>query len=129
MERQRTTRQQRALDHLLSTSPEFRSAQDLHAQLSTAGAGVGLNTVYTYLRALVGRGAVDTIRAASGETLYRSCATSSHHHHLVCRVCGRTIEVAGAEVEEWAETVARVHGFVDVGHTLEIVGTCSICAR
>ena len=28
-----------------------------------------------------------------GETLYRQCGTSMHHHHLTCRNCGRSVEV------------------------------------
>jgi Fur family ferric uptake transcriptional regulator len=42
-------------------------------------------------------------------------------------VCGRTVEVAGPTVEAWADRVAGEHGFADVSHTLEIVGTCADC--
>lgn len=128
MDRHRSTRQQRALDDALAGSDEFRSAQQLHAQLRAAGAGVGLTTVYSNLRGLAERGAVDTLRTEDGETLYRRCRTDEHHHHLVCRACGRTVEVAGPEVERWAERVAAAAGFVDVRHTVEIVGTCAGCA-
>jgi Fur family ferric uptake transcriptional regulator len=129
MERQRSTRQQRALDHLLAACTDFRSAQDLHAQLRVEGARVGLTTVYNNLRGLAERGAVDTVRTEDGETLYRRCQSASHHHHLVCRDCGRTVELAGPEVERWAAKVATAEGFVDVRHTVEIVGTCAACAR
>jgi Fur family ferric uptake transcriptional regulator len=46
----------------------------------------------------------------------------------VCRSCGRTVEVEGPAVEHWADRVALAHGFIDVSHTLEIVGTCAGCA-
>lgn len=52
-----------------------------------------------------------------------------HHHHLVCRACGRTVEVAGPAVESWADRVAAQHGYADVSHTLEIFGTCPTCVR
>ncbi|PZF79047.1 transcriptional repressor, partial [Jiangella anatolica] len=32
-------------------------------------------------------------------------------------------------VERWTDQVAAEHGFTDVGHTLEIFGTCADCAR
>jgi Fur family ferric uptake transcriptional regulator len=38
------------------------------------------------------------------------------------------VEVAGTAVERWAEKVAAEAGFVDVSHTLEVVGTCPACA-
>ncbi|HLH27409.1 MAG TPA: transcriptional repressor, partial [Acidimicrobiales bacterium] len=85
-------------------------------------------TVYNQLRALAEGGEVDVLRADDGETRYRRCITDEHHHHLVCRGCGKTVEVEGPEVERWAERVADGNGFVDVQHTLEIFGTCSGCA-
>ena len=69
------------------------------------------------------------LRTGDGETVYRACRTETHHHHLVCRVCGRTIEVAGPAVERWAEAVGREHGFSDVTHAVEVFGTCPDCAR
>jgi Fur family ferric uptake transcriptional regulator len=129
MQRQRSTRQQRALDRLLAACTDFRSAQDLHSQLRAEGARVGLTTVYSNLRALADHGAVDTVRTEEGETLYRRCQTDAHHHHLVCRYCGRTIEISGPAVEKWAAAAAAGEGFVDVRHTVEIVGTCLPCAN
>ncbi len=126
---QRTTRQKRALDQVLAAGSDFRSAQELHAELRSGGARVGLTTVYNNLRALAERGAVDTVRTEAGETLYRRCQSERHHHHLVCRVCGRTVEISGPAVERWADTAAAAEGFVDVRHTVEIVGTCRQCAR
>jgi Fur family ferric uptake transcriptional regulator len=89
---------------------------------------MGLTTVYNQLRALAEAGMVDVLQADDGETLYRRCATPSHHHHLLCRVCGRTVEVEGRTVERWAARIAAEEGFVDVAHTLEFTGTCADCA-
>ena len=124
---QRSTRQKRALAHILDHSGEFRSARDLHAELCAGGDSVALTTVYSQLRTLAEGGVIDTTRTDDGETLYRRCRSAGHHHHLVCRGCGRTVEVAGAAVEQWAEQVAAEQGFTDVRHTLEIVGTCAGC--
>ncbi len=126
---QRTTRQKRALDQLLAACADFRSAQELHAELRAGGARVGLTTVYNNLRSLADRGAVDTVRTEGGETLYRRCESESHHHHLVCRLCGRTVEISGPVVERWADEAAAAEGFIDVRHTVEIVGTCRQCVR
>jgi Fur family transcriptional regulator, ferric uptake regulator len=125
----RSTRQKRALAGVIDDAQEFRSAQELHEVLRARGEHVGLTTVYNQLRALAEAGLVDTLRSSDGETLYRRCGSSSHHHHLLCRLCGRTVEVAGAAIERWAEQVAEEAGFVDVSHTIEVVGTCPTCAR
>jgi Fur family ferric uptake transcriptional regulator len=124
----RNTRQRAEVLALLDGTDEFRSAQQLHAELRSRGAEVGLTTVYRTLQLLADAGEVDQIRLPDGEQLYRRCSRS-HHHHLVCRSCGWVVEVEGPAVERWAGGIAAEHGFVDVGHTLEIFGTCQRCAR
>jgi len=106
----------------------FRSAQEVHHSLRASGDKVGLSTVYRNLQALAAEGELDTLRNEEGELLYRRCSTR-HHHHLVCRSCGRVVEITGPTVERWAERAADEHGFSDVAHTLELVGICADCSR
>src|SRR5579875_314665 len=124
---ERSTRQKRALAAALAESDQFRSAQDLFARLRAQGENVGLTTIYNQLRALAETGEVDSLRTQTGETLYRRCSTGNHHHHLVCRECGATVEVEGPEVERWADRIADQHGYVDISHTVEILGLCGHC--
>jgi Fur family ferric uptake transcriptional regulator len=120
----RSTRQRAAVGAAFEELEGFHSAQDVYARLRAAGGTIGLSTVYRAVQALSEDGELDSIRTGTGETLYRRCSTR-HHHHLVCRVCGRTVEVDGPDVERWAAAVATQHGFAEVSHTLEIVGTCA----
>jgi Fur family ferric uptake transcriptional regulator len=129
MSQERSTRQKRALAAVLAASDGFRSAQELHAELQSQGENIALTTVYNQVRALADAGQLDAIRSDDGETRYRRCLSGEHHHHLVCRRCGSAVEVEGPEVERWAARTGRDHGFVDVTHTVEVVGTCSECAR
>jgi Fur family ferric uptake transcriptional regulator len=122
----RPTRQRTAVVEAMATVDDFRSAQEVHALLEERGDPVGLATVYRTLQRLAEAGEVDALRAASGEVTYRRCSTT-HHHHLVCRTCGATVEIEGPTVERWAGTVAAEHGYADVSHTLEIFGTCPAC--
>ena len=123
---QRRTRQRAAVDEILAGRHEFRTAQEIHDDLRHRGDRVGLTTVYRTLQAMTEAGELDAIRTTEGETAYRRCSTG-HHHHLVCRNCGRTVEVSGPAVETWASAVAQQHGFRDVSHDLEIFGTCGDC--
>jgi Fur family ferric uptake transcriptional regulator len=106
----------------------FVSAQTLHAELDKAGQPVGLATVYRTLQTLVDEGVADVMRAAGAESVYRLCANLDHHHHVVCRQCGHTVEVTGPDVERWAQSVADEAGFTGVEHTLEITGLCAACS-
>ncbi len=125
----RNTRQRAEVLALLDGTDDFRSAQQLHADLRGRGVGVGLTTVYRTLQLLADAGEVDQMRRPDGEQLYRRCRRGRHHHHLVCRGCGRTVEVEGPAVERWAEELAAEHGFTDVSHTVEIFGTCATCGH
>jgi Fur family transcriptional regulator, ferric uptake regulator len=123
----RPTRQRRAVTAALQEVEEFRSAQEIHEALRAGGATVGLSTVYRTLQAMADAGELDVLRSEAGEAVYRRCS-GSHHHHLVCRSCGATVEVEGPTVERWTRAVAAEHGYSDVSHTLEIFGTCARCS-
>ena len=123
---QRRTRQRAAVQEVLAELHEFRTAQQIHDELRKRGDSIGLTTVYRTLQSLSEAGELDALRNAEGETAYRRCS-DGHHHHLVCRSCGRTVEVSGPAVERWANAVAAEHGYREVSHDLEIFGTCSSC--
>ncbi len=123
----RQTRQRAEILDLLEGLDEFRSAQQLHELLRSRGSSVGLATVYRAVQSLTETGEVDVLRTEDGESVYRRCEQRTHHHHLVCRSCGRTVEIDAAQAEAWAAQVAAAHGFADVDHTIELVGTCATC--
>ncbi|QLQ15997.1 MAG: transcriptional repressor [Micropruina sp.] len=125
-EQPRRTRQRAAVEQLLQEADGFRTAQELHDALRHQGATVGLATVYRTLQALADAGEVDVLRTPDGQAAYRSCS-SGHHHHLVCRRCGRTVEVAAPEIEAWARRMAAEHGFSEIGHEVELSGVCADC--
>ncbi len=124
----RPTRQRTAVRTALEECGEFRTAQEVHEALRSAGENVGLSTVYRALQAMADHDEIDVLRTEDGtEAKYRRCS-STHHHHLVCRSCGATVEIEGPTVERWADAVASEHGYADVSHTLEIFGTCANCS-
>lgn len=104
----------------------FASAQEVHQLMARAGDPIGLTTIYRALQTLLRENVVDVLRRDDGEAIYRLCG-GAHHHHLVCKSCGRTVEIEGGAIEKWAATVAEEHGFRDVGHSVELFGTCSNC--
>ncbi len=123
----RPTKQRLAITTALRVAVDFQSAQEIHDALRQSGEKVGLATVYRTLQAMADSGEVDVRHSPAGEATYRRCS-ASHHHHLVCRSCGRTVEITGSAVERWARSVADEHGFSDVAHTVELVGLCAACS-
>ena len=122
----RNTWQKDAVRHALSEAIGFVSAGQLHLVLKNHGSTIGLATVYRALADLASTGEADSLQSQDGELLYRAC-TTDHHHHLICKTCGETVEIEAHEVETWAEKVAKQHGFREPSHTVEIFGLCSNC--
>jgi Fur family ferric uptake transcriptional regulator len=124
----RNTWQRTAVREALSARDGFVSAQELHTALRSTGSPIGLATVYRALSDLAGEGDADSLQSADGENLYRACVSPGHHHHLICRVCGRTVEIEADAIEEWAARTAAAHGFRDPQHVVDVFGVCDRCA-
>src|SRR5690606_168460 len=126
---QRNTWQRERVRDALADARGFVSAQSLHAELRQANTGIGLATVYRALAGLAASGEADSLQSPEGEALYRACSTEGHHHHLICRSCGLTVEIEAKDVEQWAQRTASLHGFRDAEHVVDIFGLCATCAN
>jgi Fur family ferric uptake transcriptional regulator len=104
----------------------FASAKEIYQLLLKNGDSVGLTTIYRALQSLVDDKLIDQLRREDGEAIYRLCG-ESHHHHLVCKKCGDTVEIEGGAIEKWARNMASEFGFREVDHMAEIFGICSKC--
>ena len=125
----RVTKQRIAVGQALDELDDFVSTQELYHLLHNRGDSISLATAYRILQSLADEGAVDVLRNGEGEAVYRRCSASSHHHHLLCRSCGKAVEIEAPMVEQWAEQTAAANGFVEVTHTVEIFGLCTECAQ
>lgn len=125
----RVTKQRLAVDAALDQLEDFVSTQELHRSLQDSGVSVSLATTYRILQSMADEGAVDVLRSTDGEAVYRRCEADNHHHHLLCRRCGKAVEIEAPAVEAWAAKMAAEHGFTAVTHTVEIMGLCAECSQ
>ena len=123
----RNTWQREAVRAELNATEGFVSAQGLHSTLHQTGSPIGLATVYRALADLAQEGDADSLQSPEGESLYRACSTNEHHHHLICRNCGLTVEIEADAVETWAKNVAAEQGFSQAAHVVDVFGLCATC--
>lgn len=126
MTMKRSTWQKAAIRDQLSSFSGFLSAQELYQRLLSQNQKVGLTTIYRVLAELEAASEADSLTLEDGETKYRACG-SHHHHHLVCRKCGRAAEFDLPGFETAAQQIAEKHGFSSVQHTVELFGICADC--
>lgn len=124
----RVTRQRLAVGRTLDELDDFVSTQELFRLLQDRGERISLATAYRILQSMADENLVDVLRTGDGEALYRRCAVGHHHHHLVCRECGKAVEVEAPAVETWAAGLGAKHGFTEVAHTVEVFGLCPECS-
>ncbi len=123
----RHTWQREAVREALRSHEGFVSAQGLHSDLREADSPIGQATVYRALADLASAGEADSLHSSDGEIVYRAC-TTGHHHHVICRQCGLTVEIEAAVVESWTQSVAAEHGFTDARHVVDVFGLCRACS-
>ena len=103
---------------------------EVQARLQNQFRGVGLPTVYRILEKLAGCGILVTAANEDRQLRYFICREiqAEHHHHFICRKCGKVEEVNSCLMEEVSKYVHR-HLKADVeSHFLQIEGLCAKCS-
>jgi len=124
--RRRTTPRAAVVAAALRRRQPF-TAQQLVREL--AQRGVGRATVFRTLDLLVSASVLSRIHGIERGARcvrYTTCAPT-HHHHLVCRSCGRVEEIRASGLEDRIEALARTRGYEPLDHGLEIHGVCAEC--
>ena len=87
---------------------------------------VGRATVFRAMKLLLDLNAVCRVMMEDGSLHYR-LSMRGHHHHLVCRSCGRVEDFSTCDVSSLVEELSRNTGYEIEGHWLEVYGHCASC--
>ena len=105
------------------------SAQDIHDQLRKAHRPVGIASVYRALEALADLRLVKRVDAGDGIARYEAAAVDGdHHHHLVCRDCGKVEAFSDSRLERAIDRVAGGLGYSFEEHEVVLLGACAECS-
>lgn len=103
---------------------------EVQARLQKQFSSVSLPTIYRILEKLAGCGILVTAANEDRQLRYFICREieAEHHHHFICRKCGKVEEVNSCLMEEMSEYVHRhLKAEVD-SHFLQIEGLCAKCS-
>ena len=90
----KVTAQRLAILRAVSARPH-RSADEILEDVRGELGAVTKQTIYEALAVLAERGVIRRIQPASSPALYEDRA-GNNHHHLICRGCGKVVDVDGA---------------------------------
>jgi Fur family ferric uptake transcriptional regulator len=105
------------------------TALDLEDELRGSEAEVGRASVYRALEQLEQLGLVQRIEVCRGTAGYeRIDPTGHHHHHAICRDCGRMVPFEDPTLERALDKVAGTMSFDVTEHDVVLRGICDRCA-
>jgi len=119
------TPQRRLILEYIHDHQSHLTAEDILKYLDSRAPGVDKSTVYRTLDLLEESGCV-VKSEVNGHFIYHH-TEDGHHHHLVCRSCGRTIDCHEDLFSDVANALSRQYGFqADLKHMM-LSGTCRRC--
>jgi Fur family ferric uptake transcriptional regulator len=116
-----TASRRRVIDAVLSQPAHFTVDDVLRRTRK-----VGRATAFRTIKLLTDLNVVCRVLLEDGTLHYRLSARG-HHHHLVCRDCGRVEDFSQCDVSPLVRELTRATGFAIEGHWLEVYGRCSAC--
>jgi Fur family transcriptional regulator, stress-responsive regulator len=121
------TAQRLAILRAVSDQPHSTAAEIATAVRAAIGA-ISLQAVYDGLATLTDKGILRRIQPAGSPARYED-RVQDNHHHLICRTCGRTVDVACAIGETPCLTAAADSGYeIDEAEVI-YWGRCPECIR
>jgi Fe2+ or Zn2+ uptake regulation protein len=123
--RYRLTKQRSAVMRALGTR-EHLTAETILERVRGDIPGVSLGTIYRTLDILREIGLVQVFSFAGSAARYE--AALDKHHHLLCLVCRKLIDVRTAGIGELARQIAESERFEDIDFALTIAGRCEDCS-
>ena len=106
---------------------EHISAEELYDVIKKRDPSIGQATVYRNLKLLTEAGLAREVVFGDGVVRYEHNYKHPHHDHLICRGCGKTVEVVDSVIEELQKRVAEQFGFELTDHAMYLYGNCEDC--
>ncbi len=125
----RITGTRRALGELIDRQEGHFTASALRDAAQRSNVPIGRATVFRTLELLAEMGALERIDLPDGEHAYVACEPDDHHHHVVCRRCGRSADVADTGLQAVVREIGERTGYRIDSHRLELYGLCSACIQ
>jgi len=124
----RLTPQRMLVIEALHNADRHISAEEIYKQLHKRYPYANISTVYRTLELLKELNLVTEADLGEGCVRYH-VAEKGHHHHLICRGCGKVIDLEDVALSPLKDTLLQKYGFdADLKH-LAISGKCSECGK
>lgn len=122
------------LEVLAEHRDSHMTAEDIYDLVKEDYPDIGLATIYRTLQLLLEMQLVDRINLDDGCIRYEISdlldgKIKHHHHHLICKTCGKVIPFRHDLLEELERRIEDETGFHVLDHELKFYGQCKECLK
>lgn len=119
----KTDKRERILTMFASTD-KYLTARDLLTVFKKDYPGMSFDTIYRNLSTFVELDILEETELNGERNFRMHCESDHHHHHFICRDCGKVKELAICPMEMLGE---KLPGYAVEAHKFEIYGKCPAC--
>ncbi|MDW7667190.1 MAG: Fur family transcriptional regulator [Bacillota bacterium] len=120
------TRQRKVLiDIFIKKRDLFLSVEDIQNEINKNGMNLDLSTIYRNLSVLENSNLICKIQKENSN-LYKIRTTKKHHHHLICKGCGKAVTFEYCPTDVFT-SIAEKNGYTFTDDKIELYGYCNKC--
>lgn len=117
-----------AILEILAVEKGHFSIADIYSKIRLKDKGIGIATVYRTVDLFLETGILRVLTLKNSQPCFELNRPGDHHHHLICRNCGRITEFDSCNFKSIAGEIENKTRFRIEEHTLEAYGLCPDCS-
>ncbi|MPW26307.1 transcriptional repressor [Alkalibaculum sp. M08DMB] len=117
------------LDAVMENNESHLSIDEIYTVVKQTCPEIGIATIYRTVQMLEEIGVLTKHHFDDGCSRYELADDSKrhNHHHLVCVICGKVIEIQDNYFDELEQHIEKDKNFTITNHTVTFYGKCEIC--
>jgi Fur family ferric uptake transcriptional regulator len=115
------------LETILENKNWHFTAEDLFEAVKKKDKDIGMATIYRSLELMHKLEIVNIHDFNEDSRIYELYLEESHHHHMICKNCGRLVEFSDEDIDYLESELEAKYGFKVTEHKLRFYGYCKDC--
>ena len=125
-----TNQRKIVIDAIVKNQDQHLNCDEIYDLVKSIDSNLGLATIYRSLKLFVQLGILTELNIGDGSIRYDLVdlkANSHNHHHLICKTCGKIIEVKDDSLEAIEKEIEKIYDFKIENHKCKFMGICKEC--